>query len=66
MAYYSEKYARKQKRDREIMVASAKDLIAHPKKYDKVTAAGSGAYVQYRYVRFSVLSSALTSIITHF
>lgn len=42
------------------MVASAKDLIAHPKKYDKVTAAGSGAYVQYRYVRFSVLSSALT------
>lgn len=46
MAYYSEKYAKKQKRDREIMVARAKDLIAHPKKYDKVTAAGSGAYVQ--------------------
>lgn len=46
MAYYSEKYARKQKRDREVMVARAKDLIAHPKKYDKVTAAGSGAYVQ--------------------
>lgn len=46
MAYYSEKYARKQKRDREIMVARAKDLIAHPKKYDKITAAGSGAYVQ--------------------
>lgn len=46
MAYYSEKYARKQKRDREIMVARAKDLIAHPRKYDKVTAAGSGAYVQ--------------------
>lgn len=46
MAYYSEKYARKQKRDREIMVARAKDLIAHPKKYDRVTAAGSGAYVQ--------------------
>lgn len=46
MAYYSEKYARKQKRDRDIMVERAKDLIAHPKKYDKVTAAGSGAYVQ--------------------
>lgn len=45
MAYYSEKYARKQKCDREIMVARAKDLIAHPKKYDKITAAGSGAYV---------------------
>lgn len=46
MAYYSEKYARKQKCDREVMIARAKDLIAHPKKYDKVTAAGSGAYVQ--------------------
>lgn len=46
MAYYSEKYARKQKRDREIMVTRAKDLIAHPKKYDKVTAAGSGSYVK--------------------
>lgn len=46
MAYYSEKYARKQKRDREVMIARAKDLIAHPKKYDKVTSAGSGAYVQ--------------------
>ena len=46
MAYYSEKYARKQKRDRDIMIARAKDLIAHPKKYDKVTAAGSGAYVK--------------------
>ena len=46
MAYYSEKYARKQKRDRDIMIARAKDLIAHPKKYDRITAAGSGAYVQ--------------------
>lgn len=46
MAYYSEKYAKKQKRDRDVMVARAKDLIAHPKKYDRVTAAGSGAYVQ--------------------
>lgn len=46
MAYYSEKYAKKQKRDREIMIARAKDLIAHPKKYDRVTAAGSGAYIQ--------------------
>ena len=46
MAYYSEKYARKQKHDRDIMVARAKDLIAHPKKYDRITAAGSGSYVQ--------------------
>lgn len=46
MAYYSEKYAKKQRRDRDIMIARAKDLINHPKKYDRITAAGSGAYVK--------------------
>lgn len=45
MVYYSEKYAKKQKADREVMIARAKDLIKHPKKYDKVTSAGSAAYV---------------------
>lgn len=45
MAYYSEKYAKKQKADREVMIQRAKDLIRHPKKYDKVTSAGSAAYV---------------------
>ena len=46
MAYYSEKYAKKQRLDRQVMVERAKDLIRHPKKYDKITAAGSAAYVQ--------------------
>lgn len=45
MVYYSEKYARKQRREREIMVARAKDLIAHPKKYDKITSKGSASYI---------------------
>jgi transposase len=45
MVYYSEKYAKKQRADREIMIQRAKDLIKHPKKYDKVTSAGSAAYV---------------------
>lgn len=45
MVYYSEKYAKKQKADREVMIARAKDLINHPKKYDKITSAGSAAYV---------------------
>jgi transposase len=45
MAYYSEKYAKKQKTDREIMILRAKDLIAHPKKYDQITSKGSAAYV---------------------
>ena len=45
MVYYSQKYADKQKRDRNQMIERAKDLIAHPKKYNKVTASGSAAYV---------------------
>ena len=45
MAYYSEKYAKKQRRDRAVMVERAKDLIKNTKKYDKVTSAGSAAYV---------------------
>lgn len=46
MVYYSEKYAKKQKADREAMIARAKDLINYPKKYDRVTASGSAAYVK--------------------
>lgn len=46
MVYYSEKYAKKQKADRDVMIARANDLIAHPKKYDKVTSAGSAAYIK--------------------
>lgn len=45
MVYYSEKYAKKQRLDREIMIQRAKDLIKLPKKYDKITSAGSAAYV---------------------
>ncbi len=46
MVYYSEKYAKKQRADREVMIQRAKDLIKHPKKYDKVTSAGSASYVK--------------------
>lgn len=45
MVYYSEKYAKKQRADREIMIQRAKDLIKSPKKYDKITSAGSASYV---------------------
>lgn len=45
MVYYSEKYAKKQKTDRAIMIERAKDLIKYPKKYDRVTSAGSAAYI---------------------
>lgn len=45
MVYYSQKYADKQKRDRDLMIERAKDLIANPKKYNRVTASGSAAYI---------------------
>lgn len=45
MVYFSQKYADKQKRDRNLMIERAKDLIAHPKKYNRVTASGSAAYI---------------------
>lgn len=45
MVYYSQKYADKQRRDRNQMIERAKDLIAHPNKYNKVTASGSAAYI---------------------
>ena len=45
MVYYSEKYAKKQKADREVMISRAKDLIKHPKKYNRITSAGSASYI---------------------
>ena len=45
MVYYSQKYADKQKKEREIMIERAKDLIKHPKKYDRTTSNGSASYV---------------------
>lgn len=45
MVYYSAKYARKQKLERDRAVERAKDLIAHPRKYDKVSAKGASGYV---------------------
>jgi len=45
MVYYSDKYARKQRMDRQVIVERARDLIKYPKKYDKITSAGSAAYV---------------------
>ena len=46
MVYYSKKYAKKQKADRDAMIARAIDLIKYPKKYDRITSKGSAAYVK--------------------
>ena len=45
MVYFSQKYADKQKRDREMIIAKAKDLIKNPARYNKSTAYGCAGYV---------------------
>ncbi len=45
MAYYSEKYAKKQKYERDRAVAKAKDLVKNPAKYTKATSHGCTAYI---------------------
>lgn len=45
MVYYSEKYAKKQKRDREMIIKKANDLIKHPELYTKATSYGVAGYV---------------------
>lgn len=46
MVYYSEKYAKKQKRDREKVLAKARDLIKNPGKYTRATSVGAAGYVK--------------------
>ena len=46
MAYYSEKYAKKQKQDRQAMVERAKDMIRHPANYTKAPHGGSASYIK--------------------
>lgn len=45
MVYYSQKYANKQKRDREKIIEKAKDLIKNPGKYKKATSYGAAGYI---------------------
>lgn len=46
LAYYSKKYAEKQKREREIVLQKARDLIANPGKYTRATSVGASAYIK--------------------
>lgn len=45
MVYYSEKYAKKQKYEREKAIAKAGDLIKNPANYTKATSHGCTAYI---------------------
>ncbi len=46
MAYYSEKYAQKQRKEREIVLRKAQDLIANPGKYTRATSIGAAGYIK--------------------
>lgn len=45
MVYYSQKYADKQKRDRQMVIDKAKDLIKNPGAYTKATSYGAAGYI---------------------
>ncbi len=45
MVYYSQKYADKQKRDRQMVIDKAKDLIKNPSAYTRATSYGAAGYV---------------------
>lgn len=45
MVYYSQKYADKQKRDRQMVIEKAKDLIKNPAAYTRATSYGAAGYV---------------------
>lgn len=46
MVYFSQKYADKQKHNRNMMIEKAKDLISNPHKYNKATSYGAANYVK--------------------
>ena len=46
MVYYSQKYADKQKKERELVLLKAKDLIANPGKYTRATSFGAAGYIK--------------------
>ena len=45
MVYYSQKYADKQKRDRQMVIEKAKDLIKNPSAYTRATSYGAAGYI---------------------
>lgn len=45
MVYYSQKYADRQKYERELVILKAKDLIANPGKYTRATSYGATNYI---------------------
>ena len=46
MVYYSEKYAQRQRKERELVILKAKDLISNPGKYTRATSVGASGYIR--------------------
>jgi len=46
VVFYSEKYAKKAKLEREMLIAKAQDLIANPGKYTRSTSYGAAGYIR--------------------
>lgn len=46
MIYYSEKYAKRQKKQRDLVIEKANDLIKNPGKYTLATSVGASGYVK--------------------
>lgn len=46
MVYYSEKYAKRQRKERSMMIDKAIDLIKNPGRYTKATSYGAAAYIK--------------------
>jgi IS4 transposase len=45
MVYYSQKYAQKQKKERELSLTKARDMISNPGKYTRATSVGAAGYI---------------------
>ena len=45
VVYWSSKYAAKQKKERDLVIEKAKDLIANPRKYNRATSIGAAGYI---------------------
>lgn len=46
LVFYSEKYAKKQEKERDLVIKKALDLIANPGKYTRATSVGAAGYVK--------------------
>lgn len=59
MIYYSQKYADKQKIDRQMLIEKAKDLIKNPGTYTRATSYGAVRYINN--IKFDKVTGAVSN-----